>query len=45
MQDRNYKERRRWLAINWCLAVIFVTAIVALIALDASLVPVAGGRP
>lgn len=45
MQDRSRKERRRWLVINWCLATIFVTAIVALIVLDASLAPVAGGRP
>lgn len=45
MQDRDHRERRRWLIVNWFLAVIFTAAIVALIALDASLAPVAGGRP
>ncbi|WP_165603213.1 hypothetical protein [Devosia elaeis] len=44
MHDRYYKERRRWLVINWCLAVLIITAVIALIALDASLAPVAGGR-
>lgn len=41
--NRRPAERRRFLIFQWCMAALFIAALIAALALDASLAPV-GGR-
>ncbi|MCK9514208.1 MAG: hypothetical protein M0R28_23675 [Pigmentiphaga sp.] len=43
IHDRAAAERRRLLIVQWCMVALFIMALIALVALDASFAPRTGG--